>query len=357
VGDATVDLAVLPPTATQVRVAQAGTDLRADTEPMVSLAHPLGVVVQVEPAQLAEAQALVADALSTLPERVRVQLVPVGAPSGADGVAPASGPLDPSTAFASLDRLVAQPSAPTITQATGELTGAGATRAVLVLTTCPGGEAPDVGSAGATAWVLAWGADCRAGAPQASAARVVDRARDAQQAQAALPALVRQVVAARSVRVVVRGPQPLVVTASGARGTVLLAAPAAAAAQPTARRADPGVGSPTLVALGGLAAVAAVLAVLLGALLRRRRAMGGPSAQQADDAAWMRLVPEWTRAHGRHEATSPVRPNLQPGTRAGAHLGVERGGNRPTGHPARPDLVIDLRHPSEAAREAPEGSA
>jgi hypothetical protein len=406
VGDATVDLAVLPRSATDVRVAQGGRSLRADTEPMVSARRPLGIVVQVGPAQLPEAQGLVADALATLPPGVRVRMAPLGSASGASGASGSAGAMDPSTALAGLDRLTADDSPAGLARSSAEVAGTGAARAVLVVTTCPGGQLPDVGSAGTTTWVLGWGRDCLAATPPASAARVVERTPDVERALGAVPAVVRQILAARSVRVVPKGTQPLVVTASGARGTVALAGAAAGRpVQADAGGRPPGtsaVDATTIVTVTALALAAALLALLL--LRRRRAAAGALPVPTGEDDAWSRLVPEWTRAHGRHElraedrsATSPARSG-RTGTRPPAHLArpdaTRADGRRPdwarphrttpelprqdvpghdaNGSPApgpdedrrgpvlpaaRPELVIDLRHAAEVRPEGPAGSA
>jgi hypothetical protein len=356
VGDATVDLAVLPTAAARLKVAQGGQDLPADSKPMVSRTHPLGIVVQVRPEQLAGAQGLIADALAMLPPRVGVRLAPLAADDTGATSASAADSEDPATALAGLDRLVAEPSASVVSRSTAALTGAGAARAVLVVTTCPGGQVPDVGSAGTTAWVLGWGDECAHGAPAASAARVVERAPDMEEALGSLPALVRQIVAARSVQVVARGSQPLVVTASGVRGTVALADRGAAALSTSGRTGRELPGGTTLAALVALAATGLLAA--LAVLRHRRAAAAALPVSSPDDDRWSGLVPEWTRVHGRHEASGPAarRPRAVPGPRPpGRHVAGGPAGADPGGH--RPDLVIDLRHPAEARREAPEGSA
>jgi hypothetical protein len=176
----------------------------------------------------------------------------------------------------------------------------------------------------------------------------VRRSSDLPAALRALPGLLDQVAAARSVRVEPQGAQPLVVTAAGERATVSLGSSAGGSAAGAealgAGRSAPAAtgeqgsawwtGLPARLALGVLAAAA-----LLVAVERRRRRptsarVPAPRRPVNQDDPWGRLVPEWTRTRPR----TPETGNRDSGTP----------GTPPSSTPSR---VIDLREP---AQERPE---
>lgn len=305
-GDAAVELAVVGPSTAKssaVRVQQAGRDLTAQTAPLVSGDHPLAVLVQAEPEQLEQAQALVGDVLAVLPPDLRVQLGPVtGGRSGAP-----SAPQDPATALAGLDRMAAEPSASQLA-ATASTTAASGARARLVVTTCPRGEAPEVGSSSTTAWVLAWGPGCRDARSAGSPGVTVLEAGDLATAMEALPGLLGRVTSARSVRVTPQGSQPLVVSSGSERQTVALP-------QPAAKRSATGTGrgwTDGIVSAVALAMLAAA-AVLVGVSRRRRRGSSPHrpahlrEIQRGDE--WSRMIDDLTLARRRHQALASGMPD------------------------------------------------
>jgi hypothetical protein len=369
-----VELAVVPPAgrkAGPIRVVQGGRELSAKTEPLVSAGTPLGIVVQVQPGRLAQAQALVGDALAELPLDARVAVAPLTASAtpGSGTGAPA-GPQDPSTALSDLFRLAAEPSASALASTSADLTARAGARALLVLTTCPGSERPDVGSGASTAWVLGWGAGCRDAGPRTSSGQLARKVKDLPAALDALPAVLAQMRAARSVRVEPQGVQPLVVRAAGEQATVALAGSSggsgAGAAEALARSGgapaasvQPGSpwwqGLPARLGLGVLAAAA-----LLVAIERRRRRpavarVPAPRRPASPDDPWGRLVPEWTRTRPRSvepEASAPS-GELSDAALPGPVTGPVTAPGSPTSN-GRPG-VIDLREPAQERPEVRRG--